>query len=75
MEIPRHWRLKKQRYGLVGNICPSCDTKYFPPVLVCRMCKDDDRSNDKTRIVYDSGLLFSPNDQVVHGEVVRQNQE
>lgn len=31
MEIPRHWRLKKQRYGLVGEVCPHCDYKIFPP--------------------------------------------
>lgn len=31
MEIPRHWRLKKQRYGLVGEVCPHCDHKIFPP--------------------------------------------
>ena len=31
MEIPRHWRLKKQRYGLVGEVCPHCDFKIFPP--------------------------------------------
>ncbi len=30
-EIPRHWRLKKQRYGLVGEVCPHCDYKIFPP--------------------------------------------
>jgi uncharacterized OB-fold protein len=30
-EIPRHWRLKKQRYGLVGEVCPHCDFKIFPP--------------------------------------------
>ena len=24
MEIPRHWRLKKQRYALVGEVCPHC---------------------------------------------------
>ena len=38
MEIPRHWRLKKQRYGLVGEICPHCDHKIFPPRDVCPNC-------------------------------------
>ena len=38
MEIPRHWRLKKQRYGLVGEICPHCDHKIFPPSDVCPNC-------------------------------------
>jgi uncharacterized OB-fold protein len=38
MEIPRHWRLKQQRYGLVGEICPHCDAKIFPPRDVCPSC-------------------------------------
>ncbi len=38
MEIPRHWRLRKQRYSLVGEICPHCDAKLFPPRDVCPEC-------------------------------------
>jgi uncharacterized protein len=38
MEIPRHWRLKKQRYALVGEICPHCEYKIFPPRDVCPSC-------------------------------------
>jgi uncharacterized OB-fold protein len=38
MEIPRHWRLKKQRYGLIGEVCPHCDAKIFPPRDVCPHC-------------------------------------
>jgi uncharacterized OB-fold protein len=38
MDIPRHWRLKQQRYGLVGEICPHCETKIFPPRDVCPAC-------------------------------------
>lgn len=73
MEIPRHWRLKKQRYGLVGSICPRCDTTAFPPVEVCRKCTEVDKPKDEAITVYDSGLLFSPNNKIVHSEVVRQN--
>lgn len=40
MEIPRHWRLKKQRYGLVGEWCPHCDKPLFPPRDVCPNCGD-----------------------------------
>ena len=35
MEIPRHWRLKAQRYRLEGSICPICGQLAFPPRLVC----------------------------------------
>ncbi len=38
MEVPRHWRLKKQRYALVGEVCPHCDVKIFPPRDVCPEC-------------------------------------
>lgn len=38
MEIPRHWRLKQQRYALVGEICPHCEAKIFPPRDVCPNC-------------------------------------
>jgi len=38
MEIPRHWRLQKQRYGLVGEICPHCNAKIFPARDVCPEC-------------------------------------
>ena len=38
MEIPRHWRLKNQRYQLVGEICPHCESKIFPPRDVCPEC-------------------------------------
>jgi uncharacterized OB-fold protein len=38
MEISRHWRLRKQRYGLVGEVCPHCESKIFPPRDVCPDC-------------------------------------
>jgi len=38
MEVPRHWRLQKQRYGLVGEECPHCSAKIFPPRDVCPEC-------------------------------------
>jgi uncharacterized protein len=38
MEISRHWRLRRQRYSLVGEVCPSCSEKIFPPRDVCPNC-------------------------------------
>jgi uncharacterized protein len=43
MEVPRHWRLKKQRYALIGEVCPHCDAKLFPPRDVCPHCGKDAR--------------------------------
>jgi uncharacterized OB-fold protein len=45
MEIPRHWRLRQQRYGLVGEVCPHCDTKLFPPRDICPECGQDARQS------------------------------
>jgi len=44
MEIPRHWRLNKQRYALVGEICPHCESKIFPPRDVCPHCGSEART-------------------------------
>ena len=38
MEVPRHWRIKQQRYALVGEVCPHCEGKIFPPRDVCPHC-------------------------------------
>lgn len=43
MEVPRHWRIRKQRYGLVGEVCPHCDAKLFPPRDVCPECGKEAR--------------------------------
>ncbi len=45
MEIPRHWRLKKQRYALVGEVCPHCDAKIFPPRDVCPECGQEAKTD------------------------------
>ncbi len=56
MEIPRHWRLKQQRYGLVGETCPHCETKIFPPRDVCPSCGGE----AKTRFAFSGkGEVFS----------------
>lgn len=39
MEVSRHWRLKDQRYALVGETCDSCGVKLFPPRDVCLECE------------------------------------
>lgn len=51
MEIPRHWRLKKQRYSLVGEICLDCDQKIFPPRPVCPNLNNHEKP---TEIIFSS---------------------
>jgi uncharacterized OB-fold protein len=56
MEIARHWRLKQQRYGLVGEVCPHCSAKIFPPRDVCPNCGGE----AKTAFVFSGkGEVFS----------------
>ncbi|MFQ5922629.1 MAG: Zn-ribbon domain-containing OB-fold protein [Anaerolineales bacterium] len=47
METSQHWRLKQQRYALVGEVCPHCTTKIFPPRDFCPDCGEDARQNFK----------------------------
>ena len=47
MEISRHWRLKSQRYALVGEVCPHCQVKIFPPRDICPDCGQEARETFK----------------------------
>lgn len=67
MEIPRHWRLKKQRYGLVGEVCLKCDKKIFPP--------RPRHECDNESVLPNKGVLpSSPNKEVIDSVVVYQNE-
>ena len=43
METSRHWRLRQQRYALVGEVCPSCEERIFPPRDLCPDCGEEAR--------------------------------
>ena len=45
MEIPRHWRLNQQRYGLIGEVCPHCEVKIFPPRDICPACGQEAKTS------------------------------
>ena len=38
MEVPRHWRMRQQRYALAGATCNHCGIQNFPPRPVCPQC-------------------------------------
>jgi uncharacterized OB-fold protein len=40
MGIPQFWRLQKQNYQLVGEVCNECGSKLFPPRDVCPECQE-----------------------------------
>ncbi|MGD8457323.1 MAG: Zn-ribbon domain-containing OB-fold protein [Anaerolineales bacterium] len=44
MDIPRHWRLRKQRYSMVGEVCGHCNAKLFPPRDICPECGQEAKS-------------------------------
>ena len=44
MEVSRHWRLRQQRYALVGEVCPHCRVKIFPPRDICPDCGQEART-------------------------------
>ena len=56
MEIPRHWRLKQQRYNLVGEICPKCQTPMFPPRDLCLGCNQEVPKDTRpySKIIYEA---------------------
>lgn len=39
MSVAGNWRLRMQRYRLVGEICTECGSKIFPPRDVCPECR------------------------------------
>ena len=59
MEIPRHWRLKQQRYGLMGQTCKTCDSKIFPPRDVCPYCGGMIKSENGRFSVDDEAYRFT----------------
>ena len=38
MSISRNWRLRNQRYRLVGEVCGRCGARLFPPRDICPQC-------------------------------------
>jgi uncharacterized Zn finger protein (UPF0148 family) len=63
METPRHWRLRKQRYAMLGSRCPVCGARHFPPRLVCPICgsaANDPAGTLRAIGVYPLETVFQP---------------
>lgn len=66
MEIPRHWRLKRQRYALEGQVCLVCQSYQFPPRPVCPKCARPAEANwqsheeEEVVLVFAGSLASSP---------------
>jgi len=37
--LPRFWRKIKYRYDIVGTVCETCGSKYYPPRNFCPICR------------------------------------
>ena len=66
MEIPRHWRLKAQRYRLEGSVCPLCQRLVFPPRRTCSCCH-----NQLAGII--TGAMAAPGKRMVHSGAIFEN--
>jgi uncharacterized OB-fold protein len=42
MHIAQNWRLKSQRYRLMGVKCEKCQHVNFPPREVCPHCRENE---------------------------------
>ena len=63
MEIPRNWRLRQQRYSLVGEVCPDCETKIFPPRDICPDCGHEAKTEFKFSgrgVIYSFTTVYDP---------------
>jgi len=38
MRLASYWRTSRQRLNLVGEVCPRCGAKLFPPRDICPKC-------------------------------------
>ena len=41
------WRRIKSRYNLIGSICKTCNTVYFPSRTVCKKCGRNTKMEEK----------------------------
>jgi uncharacterized OB-fold protein len=63
MELPAYRRTARERLGLVGEVCPRCRAKLFPPRDICPHCggpaKEEYVFSGKGE-VYSYSTLYSP---------------
>ncbi len=66
MDLPSYKRTARQRLGLVGEVCPNCHEKLFPPRDVCPHCGGPARTPyvfSGKGTVYSFTTLYSPPDE------------
>lgn len=48
ISVPGLWRLKEQRYRLIGSKCETCGTIYLPKRTICPKCRRKGKIRDYT---------------------------
>lgn len=64
-EIARNWRLKQQRYSLVGSVCKERHFS-FPPRVICPDCRAEIMINHNLH----GGNIFTASSEEKSGEEV-----
>lgn len=52
------WRNKEQMLCFVGEVCPHCGAKIFPPKAVCPICRNKGKKLEK--VVPNSDQINQP---------------
>lgn len=74
MEIPRHWQMiRLLGYKLRAVQCEDKHFNFPPNRPICKECGKPTKKHPLSNSQLESDLSLSPNDQVVHGEVVRKD--
>jgi len=55
--IPITWRLEKQYYRLIGQKCPMCNIKLFPPKRICPNCEYKFNAYIKHKYIFEDNTL------------------
>lgn len=62
MEVARFKRLQHTMIQFLGEVCPHCDAKLFPPQGVCPECRIKDKREQPELVT--RGNVFQPNVKV-----------
>jgi len=59
MGVARFWRDHRIRYQLIGNACPICGNRYFPPRELCPDCHRESIGKMQEMQFSGKGALYS----------------
>jgi uncharacterized protein len=63
MSLASDWRTRKQRLSLLGEVCPHCGVKLFPPRDICPKCSGPAKevfAFSGKGVVYSYSMLYNP---------------